>query len=50
MITFLARLLPVLPPEERDAVRSARERFFQNHTMQQGVVLPAAFWVVQARA
>ena len=44
MITFLARLLPVLPPEERDAVRSVLERFFESHA------LAAAFWVVQARA
>ena len=46
----LTRLLPGLPPEQHDAVRAALERFFESHGTQQGVVLPAAFWVVQARA
>jgi SAM-dependent methyltransferase len=40
----------VLPAERHGAVRAALERFFQSHATQQGVVLPAAFWVVQARA
>jgi SAM-dependent methyltransferase len=46
----LTRILPDLPPEQHEAVRSALEGFFQSHATPQGVALPAAFWVVQARA
>jgi ubiquinone/menaquinone biosynthesis C-methylase UbiE len=46
----LTRILPALPEPQRDAVRSALEVFFQEHTTSQGVVLPAANWVVRARA
>jgi ubiquinone/menaquinone biosynthesis C-methylase UbiE len=46
----LTRILPGLPPERHQEVRSALEKFFEGHATQQGVALPAAFWVVQARA
>jgi ubiquinone/menaquinone biosynthesis C-methylase UbiE len=46
----LTRILPGLPREQHEAVRSALEAFFENHVTPQGVALPAAFWVVQARA
>ncbi len=45
----LTRFLPDLPAEKRDAVRPALEEFFRGHLTPQGVALPAAFWVVQAR-
>ena len=45
----LTRVLPALPAPQRDAVRSALEVFFEGHTTSQGVVLPAANWVVRAR-
>ena len=45
----LTRILPALTAPQRDAVRSAIEVFFQGHTTSQGVVLPAANWVVRAR-
>jgi hypothetical protein len=46
----LTRILPDLPPEQHAAVRTALEGFFQSHATPQGVALPSAFWVVQARA
>ena len=46
----LTRILPGLPIEQREAVRSALEAFFESHVTPHGVALPAAFWVVQARA
>jgi hypothetical protein len=46
----LTRLLPVLPRPQHGAVRAALERFFESYATQQRVALPAAFWVVQARA
>ena len=46
----LTRILPGLPIERREAVRSALEAFFASYVTPQGVALPAAFWVVQARA
>jgi SAM-dependent methyltransferase len=46
----LTRILPGLPLDRHDAVRSALEAFFESHVTPQGVALPAAFWVVQARA
>jgi SAM-dependent methyltransferase len=45
----LTRILPALTAPQRDAVRWAIEVFFQGHTTSQGVVLPAANWVVRAR-
>ena len=41
----LTRVLPALQASQRDAVRSALEVFFQEHTTSRGVVLPAANWV-----
>jgi hypothetical protein len=46
----LTRILPELSPERRADVRAALETFFLGHTTPQGVALPAAFWLVQARA
>jgi SAM-dependent methyltransferase len=46
----LTRILPELGPERRADVRTALEIFFLSHTTPQGVALPAAFWVVLARA
>ena len=46
----LTRILPELTVERRNEVRSGLEAFFQGHVTPQGVALPAAFWVVQARA
>jgi len=40
--------VPGLSAEQRDAVRSTLEGFFQNHATPQGVALPSAFWIVQA--
>jgi len=34
---------------QREAVRSTLEGFFQSHATPQGVALPSAFWIVQAR-
>jgi SAM-dependent methyltransferase len=45
----LTRVVPALPAAQREAVRSALEVFFQGQTTSQGVVLPAANWVVRAR-
>ena len=52
MMTFgpLTRVLPSLAPEHRDAVRAGVEGFFRGHDEPEGIVLPAANWVVQARA
>lgn len=46
----LTRILPGLPPERHDAVRSTLEEFFQGRATSEGVALPAGFWVVRARA
>ena len=45
----LTRVLPVLSAAQRETVRAALEVFFQKYTRSQGVFLPAANWVVQAR-
>ena len=52
MMTFgpLTRVLPSLAPEQRDAVRAGVEGFFSGHDGPKGILLPAANWVVQARA
>ena len=52
MMTFgpLTRVLPSLALEQRDAVRAGVESFFRGHDGSEGIVLPAANWVVQARA
>ena len=46
----LTRILPQLPPERRETVRAALATFFQGYLTPQGVALPAAFWIVQARS
>jgi SAM-dependent methyltransferase len=38
-----------LSAEQREAVRSTLENFFQNYVTPQGVALPSAYWIVQAR-
>jgi SAM-dependent methyltransferase len=45
----LTRILPGLSVEQREAVRSTAETFFQGHRGPQGVTLPSAVWAVQAR-
>ena len=45
----LTRVLPALSAPQRETVRAALEVFFQKYTRSQGVFLPAANWVVQAR-
>jgi SAM-dependent methyltransferase len=46
----LTRVLPSLSAEQREAVRATLEAFCRAHDGPQGVTLPAANWVVQARA
>jgi SAM-dependent methyltransferase len=46
----LTRVLPDLPQQQQEAVRSTLEQFFQSYVTPQGVALPSAFWVVRARA
>jgi SAM-dependent methyltransferase len=52
MMTFgpLTRILPGLSAEQREAVRAELAAFFRRHDGPQGIVLPAANWIVQARA
>jgi SAM-dependent methyltransferase len=52
MMTFgpLTRILSALSPEQLAAVRSGLEAFLRGYDGPQGVVLPAANWLVQARA
>jgi hypothetical protein len=45
----LARVLPSLSAAQRENVRATLEVYFRGHTSSQGVVLPAANWVVRAR-
>src|SRR5438132_1671554 len=45
----LTRVLPALSAPQREAVRAALEVYFKGHATPQGVVLPAANWVVGAR-
>jgi SAM-dependent methyltransferase len=49
MLGPLTRVLPALSAPQREAVRAALEVYFQKFTRSQGVFLPAANWVVQAR-
>jgi hypothetical protein len=44
----LARVLPSLSAAQRENVRATLEVYFKRHTTSQGVVLPAAIWVVRA--
>ncbi|MGE5269877.1 MAG: class I SAM-dependent methyltransferase [Thiohalocapsa sp.] len=46
----LTRLLPLLSAERCQEVRATLEKFFRGHETPDGVALPAAFWLVQARA
>ena len=46
----LTRVLPRLPQQQQDAVRSALHEFFAGHLTPEAVTLRAAFWIVQARA
>ena len=52
MTTFgpLMRVLPSLPAEQQAAVRAELRIFFRSYDGPDGVVLPAANWIVQARA
>ena len=45
----LTRILPALSAEKRAAVRSGLEAFFRGYDGPQGIVLPAANWLVRAR-
>src|SRR6516225_10701778 len=45
----LARVLPSLSTAQRESVRATLEFYFRGHATSQGVVLPAANWVVRAR-
>jgi hypothetical protein len=45
----LARVLPSLSVAQRENVRATLEVYFRGHATSQGVVLPAANWVVRAR-
>ena len=45
----LMRVLPSLSAEQRENVRTTLEVYFKGHATSQGVVLPAANWVVRAR-
>jgi hypothetical protein len=46
----LTRILHTLSAAQREAVRTTLEVFFKRHVTSQGVVLPAANWIVRARA
>jgi SAM-dependent methyltransferase len=46
----LTRVVPNLPAEQQSAVRAELEGFFRRYDGPQGIVLPAANWIVQARA
>jgi SAM-dependent methyltransferase len=45
----LVRVLPSLSAAQREDVRVTLEVYFKGHATSQGVVLPAAIWVVRAR-
>ena len=45
----LVRVLPSLSAAQRENVRATLEVYFKGHATSQGVVLPAANWVVRAR-
>jgi SAM-dependent methyltransferase len=45
----LMRVLPSLSAAQRENVRATLEVYFKGHATPQGVVLPAANWVVRAR-
>jgi SAM-dependent methyltransferase len=45
----LTRVLPALSADQRETVRAALKVFFQKYSRAQGVFMPAANWLVQAR-
>ena len=45
----LIRVLPGLSAAQREIVRATLEVYFKGYATSQGVVLPAANWVVRAR-
>ena len=45
----LVRVLPSLSAAQRENVRAILEVYFRGRTSSQGVILPAANWVVRAR-
>jgi len=45
----LMRVLPSLSAARRENVRATLEVYFKEHVTSQGVVFPAANWVVRAR-
>lgn len=50
MIGHVSRALADAEPEQRNAVRSALTRFFEHHDGPDGITLPGALWMVEARA
>jgi SAM-dependent methyltransferase len=52
MLVFgpLTRIVPTLPAEQQEAARSTLESYFKGFDGPQGVALPAANWIVRARA
>lgn len=50
MVGHVSRVLAGAEPQQRDAVRSALVAFLQGHDGPEGITLPGALWVVQARA
>src|SRR5499433_1298436 len=50
MMGPLMRVLPSLSAAQRENVRATLEAYFKGHATPQGVILPAAIWVVRARA
>ena len=46
----LVRVVPSLPGEQQANVRAELEGFFSRYDGPEGIVLPAANWIVQARA
>lgn len=45
----LTRRMSGFSAEQHEAVRATLEHFFQSYVTPQGVALPSAFWIVQAR-
>lgn len=52
MLAFgpMTRIVPTLPLQQQQAVRQALEDYFKGFDGPQGVALPAANWIVRARA
>ena len=45
----VSRAIATMDAPPTEALRSTLEAFFQQHDGPQGIVLPAALWIVQAR-